>query len=72
MEKPLSLSPCLGLCIALLAGLAACSGSGGAGQGIASLGAAFQRAFNQDANADPIDVANAGLTVQLQQDPFAL
>ena len=57
---------------ALLAGLAACGGGGGALQGIASLGAAFNQAFAQGPNDAPVDVANAGLQLQLTQDPFQL
>ena len=56
----------------MLAGLAACGGGGGVQTGIASLGAVFQQAFGQGANAAPVDVTNAGLNVDLTAEPFAL
>jgi len=57
--------------VAGLALIAACGGGGAIG-GIATLGSTFQQAFAQNATDDPIDVTNAGLAVQLTQDPFEL
>ncbi|MGV6848187.1 MAG: hypothetical protein ACWA5A_07395 [Marinibacterium sp.] len=54
----------------LLAALAACGSS--SAPGIETLGAAFQRAFNQASTDVPVDVGNAGLTKQLGADPFEL
>ncbi|MEL6883884.1 MAG: hypothetical protein AAFY39_02825 [Pseudomonadota bacterium] len=62
----------LGLVGAGVALVAACGGGGSPAAGIASLGATFQQAFAQGPNDVPIDVANAGLVVQLTQDPFDL
>ncbi len=50
--------------------LAACGG--GAQRGIETLGAVFQQAFNQGPNDAPLDISNAGLQVQFNEDPFAL
>ncbi len=57
-----------------VAGLALIAGCGGGGSigGIATLGSTFQQAFAQNATDNPIDVTNAGLVVQLAQDPFEL
>ncbi|MEM9551737.1 MAG: hypothetical protein AAGA05_11205 [Pseudomonadota bacterium] len=63
------------ICGALLTGLGACGGGGGAGTMediVASFGTVFQQAFNQGLNDTPVDVANSGLQVQLMQDPVEL
>ncbi len=62
----------LGLCALLLVVLAACGGGKKAIGGIQRLGATFQQAFNQGPNDAPIDISNAGLSVDLTQDPFEL
>ena len=56
----------------LLAGLAACGGGGDALTGIESLGAVFQQAFAQGPTDAPLDVTNAGLTLDVTAEPFAL
>lgn len=53
-----------------LAILAACGGN--TKRGIETLGAVFQQAFNQGPNDAPLDISNAGLQVQLTEDPFSL
>ena len=55
----------------LLAGLAACGG-GNAPAAADRLGAVFQQAFGQSANSAPVDVTNAGLTLDVTAEPFAL
>ena len=60
-----------GLLLAGMLVLAAC-GSDGVGNGIASLGAVFNSAFNQEANDTPLGVRNANLEVDVTDEPFEL
>jgi hypothetical protein len=59
------------LALSLLA-VAACDGGGGGGSvsGIASLGADFVRAFNQNPNDTPLDAQAVSLTLTPQATPF--
>jgi hypothetical protein len=56
----------------LLASLAACGGGGSALAGIESLGVVFQQAFGQGTNDMAVDVTNAGLSLDVTAEPFAL
>jgi hypothetical protein len=66
MQKKQAITLAFGL------GLLAACGGGGADRGIETLGPVFQQAFAQGPNDTPLDITNAGLQVQLTQDPFAL
>ncbi|MEM1298122.1 MAG: hypothetical protein AAGH68_02500 [Pseudomonadota bacterium] len=59
---------------ALLTLVAACGGGGGngGGGGGAPFGAVFQNAFDQGPNDDPVDVTNAGLSVDPTAEPTVL
>lgn len=51
--------------------LAACDSGGGKNKtGINSLPNCFVRAFNRDANAEPIDASSCNLTIRPTRDPF--
>lgn len=69
-RMPVRLSA-LGATLALLAACDESSGGSGGG-GVQSLGGVFQQALGQAPTDPAVDVDNAGLEVNLGDDPFAL